>query len=838
LRSTSGASRYVFVTAGPVANVGRRRILVIWLCNMSAPGRGRREQETVDRLVLPAIRTAGWRPEQIVREYFVRAPRTVSLGRFDRDAGRGFADLVLEATPGTPVAVVEAKREHRTADDAMQQAVKYARKIDAPLAYGTNGVEIIEHNLRTGVERRVESFAPPAAAWSEYAMANGLDDSGAALIAEPFNRARTGVDNRVITPRPYQVRAINRTLAAIARGQNRLLLLMATGTGKTFTAMQIVAKLRAHTVATRPGSNYRVLYLADRDALLDQPMRKDFQPAFGTDPVLRVLGRADRSRELYFASYQSLTGQADGDRFAQFEPDFFDLVIVDECHRGSAEENSNWRAVLDHFSGAVQLGLTATPRDDRVQSYEYFGNPLLEYSLRDGIEDGYLAPYRVRRVALTPDAQGWEPSPDQRDRFGKLIPDGVYETRDFERVLALLPRTQLAARHLSALLRSRSNPRAIVFCVDADHAAEMRRALSTENSDLVRADPEWVVRIVGVEPEKVRLLEDFRDPTRNSPVVATTSRLLATGVDVEDLTHVVLFRPVGSMIEFKQIIGRGTRLYPEKGKTEFEIVDYVGASAKFNDPGFDGYPAHVVVEAVDDQGVVIESHVEPVDGDPFETWDGEAVQAHFVHGAEPGFYVDPGPGVPVRVREKYYVDVGDFDVTSESVLIPDASSGELRLTEHGAYVRERIRALGDAESVRREWAHAESRERLRSALADDGVDLGELVDATGVPGIDPLDALHHLAWNLPTRTRAERARRVREAHDAQLRGREAKARAVLEGLLQRYEQHGVTDLETTEVFKLQPLSGLGSVSELTRAVGDPEGLPGQLRLVQEWLYSA
>lgn len=388
---------------------------------------------------------------------------------------------------------------------------------------------------------------------------------------------------------------------------------MATGTGKTCTAMQIVAKLRSYENAVRPDRNYRVLYLADRDTLLTQPMRKDFIPAFGRDPLQRVLGKVDASREIHFASYQAMAGNdldspasAASMIFEAFHPDFFDLVIVDECHRGSAAADSSWRAVLDYFASAIQLGLTATPRDDTVHSYDYFGNPVFEYSLRDGIADGYLAPYTVRRVVLSPDAQGREPSPGELDRYGASIPDNTYSTRDFERVVSLLARTQLAAHHLSTRLRQDPTARAVVFCVDTEHADDMRRALIAENPGLVAADPEWVVRIVGVEGERVRLLENFTDPESNSPVVATTSRLLSTGVDIEDLKFVVLFRPIGSMIEFKQIIGRGTRLYPDKDKTTFEIVDYVGATAHFADPTFDGYPVHITVEEVDDHGEVVE----------------------------------------------------------------------------------------------------------------------------------------------------------------------------------------------------------------------------------------
>ena len=813
---------------------------------MGTPGPGPQERDTIRDLVLPALRAAGWSDEQITPEYYLRAKRTISSGGVSRDLHDGYADLVLEATPGTPVAVVEAKREHRTAEIAIQQAVRYAEQLDAPLAYGTNGRVTIERNLRTGSERFVDQFAPPASAWAEYQAAHGIDADAAELLAQPFSRNRRTVSGDVVEPRAYQVVAINRVLAAIARGETRALLLMATGTGKTFTAMQIVAKLRAFEAHAHPDRNYRVLYLADRDALLDQPMRKDFRPAFGSEPLSRVLGTTDLSREIYFASYQAMSAgsSAETSRLLDFRPDFFDLVIVDECHRGSAAENSLWRAVLDRFSGAVQLGLTATPRDDTVSSYEYFGNPVFTYSLRQGIEDGYLAPYRVRRVVLTPDAEGWEPSPGEIDRYGRDIPDGIYSTRDFERVVSLLARTRLAAAHLSRLLREHPRPRVIVFCVDTDHAADMRRALIDANPDSVRRDPEWVVRIVGVEGERQRLLDDFTDPTRQSPTIATTSRLLSTGVDVEDLTHVVLFRPVGSMIEFKQIVGRGTRLYPDAGKTSFEIVDYVGATEKFNDIGFDGYPARNTVERIDSEGLTVDTTVEePIPGVDLDGPGGTPLvepDGPFVNEPEPTFAVESGGQSvnPDEVRRKYYVDNGDFDVVSETRLVPSTSSGRLELTEYGTFVRDRIRALGDAEDLRRIWAQADSRRRLRDALKADGIDLRELVEAAGTPDADPLDALYHLAWNLPARTRSERVRNVREAHHDELRNLSQRARSLLEGLLERYEVHGVADLETTGVFQLEPLSRIGSVSELAHAAGGPARLREQLSLVQEWLYSA
>lgn len=809
---------------------------------MSTQSPGPLERETTRDLVLPKLAASGWQAEQIIREYPLRASRTLSLGDTTRNIGDGFADIVLEATPGTPVAVVEVKRESRSADDAFQQAIRYSMQLDAPLAYGTNGHEIRERNLVTGKERVLSAFPPAATMWAEYSALHHLSLDQASLIAEPFDRTRITVSGDVLTPRPYQMQAINRVLAAIARGERRVLLLMATGTGKTFTAMQLVSKLRSYERAIRPMRNYRVLYLADRDSLVDQPMRKDFVPVFGGNAVKRVLGQPDMSREIYFASYQALVGNRDAEQHLQaFRSDFFDLVIVDECHRGSAEEDSSWRQVLDYFSSAVQLGLTATPRDDTVHSYEYFGNPVFEYSLRNGIEDGYLAPYRVRRVALSPDVEGWEPSPGETDLFGNTIPEGRYSTRDFERAIVLRARTRLAARHLSKRLREHPRPRAIVFCVNVEHAGDMRAALAEENSALLAADPEWVVRIVGTEPEKTRLIENLCNPTRTSPAVVTTSRLLSTGVDVEDLTHVVLFRPVGSMIEFKQIVGRGTRLYPDAGKVSFEIIDYVGASEKFNDPTFDGYPVEIVVESIDDDD----------DGEPGEDTAGspgasepsddmEPESSPWVAEPVPPFICGPGgmlPG-PAIAPPKYYVDREDFDILAETQLVPDAAGGQLKLTEYGAFVQRKLHAVGDADELRRRWAHVSTRRELRTLLEAEGVRIDEVVAAHERDDIDPLDALVALAWNQPMRTRNERAKKVRESHAEEIEALSALARTVLEGLLSRYEKYGIGDLETPGVYQLDPLYEIGSVTEIAEAMGGAPQMRAQLAQVQEWLYSA
>ena len=807
-------------------------------------GHGETEDVTVDTRVVPMLCADGWADEQQIREYWVRSKAIQAPGGAQRTLGDGYVDITLEATPGTPTAVVEAKRHYRTADDAIQQAIRYAEQLDVPLAYGCNGDTIIQRNLRTGTEQQVQHFASPEQAWAEYCAMHGLTHDAAKLIAESFNRSRRDASSTIIQPRYYQMIAINRVLAAIAKGKQRILLLMATGTGKTFTAMQIVAKLRAYHQAVNPNRNFRVLYLADRDELLKNPMKKDFIPAFGAETVQRVKNGSDTSREIYFASYQALSGDSVDENtgeldvlYRKFRRDFFDLVIVDECHRGSAKEDSAWRNVLDHFTGAIQLGLTATPleQNNDVVSYEYFGNPVFKYSLRQGIEDGYLAPYRVRRVVLTPDAYGWSPGPGETDLRGRVIPTGQYSTRDFERVVSLLQRTKAAAHHLSKFLRKDPTARAVIFCVDTEHANDMRRALIEENPDFVAADPQWVVRIVGVEGERERLLEEFTDPTTSSPVVATTSKLLSTGIDIEDLKFVVIFRPVGSMIEFKQIIGRGTRLYPPKDKTSFDIIDYVGATNHFQDPAFDGYPADIVIDTVDPDGNTTFSHTEGEDPSVNEP------EPPFTPGNPPTPPVPPPPpGPPPTPRQKFYVDSGDFGVEHEARFVAGPGRGGITLTEYGAFVSAQIHAVGDADDIALQWSSTGTRQELLYKLAASNIDITEIVNAVaeeyGTTDIDPLDALFSMAWNQRPRTRAERVRKAREQHSSEMEAMSDDAREILNGLLDRYEAHGVTDLESNAVYRREPLSKLGTLSELADRAGGAEALRENLELVQQWLF--
>lgn len=794
------------------------------------------EDDTCRELILPALATVGWGGDQIRSQYPVTAKRVISLGGVERELGHGRVDYVLEIVPGLPVAVVEAKRAYKHAADGLQQAVRYAQQVDVPIAYASNGREIIERDLVAATERHVDSFMTPPELWSRYVAWRGLDESGQTLLSQEFNRNKRTAAGDVIQPRWYQTVAVHRVLTAIARNENRILLLMATGTGKTFTAMQIVQKLREHAKIVAPERNYRVLYLADRDALVDQPQRKDFSIAFGGEPLWRVAGGVNRAREIYFATYQAMSGGADEDElFRDYPTDFFDLVIVDECHRGSAAENSSWRRILEHFKNSVQIGLTATPRQtDTVNTYDYFGDPVFSYSLRHGIADGFLAPYRVRRVVLSPDADGWEPTPGQLDRFGREIPEGMYGTRDYERIIRLLARTDLAAQRLSRLFRRDPTARMIIFCVDQQHADDMRRAMVNANRDLVREDPEWVVRIVGAEGEKKRLLENFTDPERSSPVVATTSRLLSTGIDIEDLKYVVIFRPVGSPVEFKQIVGRGTRLYPEKNKTSFEIVDFVGATQHFADPDFDGYPVRIINETDDDPDDNIGGpDSTEVDGDHVAESEPPSTPTN------PGInsdHPDDGPGNGPGRLEKYVVDDGAFFVVAEAVQVPDTSTGRLVLTEYGTFVAGHIRQMAATPAdLAARWSREPSRTEVIDTLAAAGVDFAELLPP-GAEDVDPLDLLVQVAWNLPARTRAERARRASETHHAELAALSDTARAVLTALLERYAAYGVDEITSPEVVRIPPLSDIGSPREIIRALGEG-GLRAAVEDVQKWIYT-
>lgn len=791
--------------------------------NGGAPQKKRRrpsEADTCRDYVLPQLKDAGWTDEQIVEQYPITAGRIVKVGSRHRRAAALRADYVLEYEPGVPVGVVEAKREYSTPGKGMQQAKNYAQLLDLPFAYSTNGTSIVEDDRNTGIERdNLSEFPSPDVLWARYREWKGIkDDFAADGLLLPFNRSVRNADGTVKEPRYYQRTAINRTVGAILAGDKRLLLTMATGTGKTFVSMQIVWKLWNSPWVR--GRNPRILYLADRNVLVDQPIEREFKPAFGSgegSPIWKLQGTAKAGREIYFGLYQQLAdgGDKSNGMFRQFAPDFFDLVIVDECHRGSARAESSWRKILNHFSPATQLGMTATPkRDETTDTYAYFGGaPLFEYSLAQGIEDGFLAPYRVRRVVLSPDAHGWAPDKGQLDLFGNEIPPGLYTTPDFERVVSLLSRTEAAAKHLTHYLQKTDRlAKTIVFCANQEHADQMRRALHNANSDLTPQHPDYAVRIVSDEQEIGRgYLSRFCDTESQFPVIVTTSEMLSTGVDAPTVQNVVLFRPVGSMALFKQMIGRGTRLFPDEDKLSFEIIDYSGASALFSDPEFDGPPEHVVEEAINDEGDVVEDVMveEPVPSfEPTPPSDDDEA--------------DLDPDDLPEPRAKFYVDDVEVIVTAEAVYELDPQTQQLRLVEYRDLVTETVRSLfPSANELRAKWAKRVSRLEVLDALAEHGIDVDELADRSGLPDADPIDVLVHLAWNQPLATRTDRARRVRKEHSDFFEAFQPAAREVLEYLLDKYAQHGITELESPGVLQVPPLSSLGTPVEIAQRFGSP-----------------
>ena len=815
------------------------------------------EHDTCRDYVLPALARAGWADEQIHEQVQVQAD--LPGGRLPpQDQRKRRADYVLELEPGLPLVVIEAKRLWAQAGDGIQQGVRYATKLGVPLALSTNGTGWVLYDATTGLQKAVDDVPTPVEAWDLLVSSRGLGDQAQGLLRQQFNREHLNADGSVKELRYYQRRAIHKVLVAMAAGRQRVLLVMATGSGKTFTALQLVWKLwnfRRRTQEATGERNFRVLYLADRDILVSDPMRKNFQRVFG-DAVVRVSTKdARHSPDIYFATYQGLTtAHPDPDvptdatetreLLRNYPPDFFDLVIVDECHRGSAREESEWRGILDHFDSAVQLGLTATPVDrGGVATYEYFGNPVFTYSLAEGIEDGFLAPYTIRRVVFDVDAEGIDVVDGQRDTHGQLIPAGTYGTRDYERRLRLPDRTAAMARRIVDVIGA-TDDRAVVFCVDATHALTMCEELRNLRPDRTRRNPEWVARIMSAEREKDRLLEQFTDPEQDVPQIAVTSSLLSTGVDIEDLKYVILARSIGSMAEFKQIIGRGTRLYPEKGKTEFEIMDFVGATDLFRDPTFDGPPLRPpTTETVPSDGDVEGETGGQPDGDvegpgPSVT---VAEPEPEYRGGGSSEDAEPPLGDPAP-QEKFELRGVSVTLTSEGFWVHDVTTGRPRLVSYVDWAGERIlERFEEPEALLRAWADPRSRSDVVTFLGTNHIDPVRLAEELGRGGdaqVDTVDQLLHLAWGLPTMTRGERARRALSGHRAEIDAYPEQARDVLTLLLDRYAVAGIDEIAAPSVVQVPPLSAVGSPAQIASRFGGAEAWHQARAVVQEWLYTA
>lgn len=786
------------------------------------------EADTCRTYVVPRLQSAGWDapPHSIAEQRTFTDGRIVVSGRTTLRKKQKRADYLLRHRRDFTIAVVEAKAAYKLPADGMQQAKEYAEMLGLTFAYSTNGHGIIEFDYLTGIEGERDAFPTPDDLWQRLCAAQSIDTDAGEKLLTPMEWGPGR------TPRYYQEIAINRSVQAILQGKRRILLLMATGTGKSLTAFQICWKLwhARWNLKGEPHRRPRILYLADLTVLVDDPKDKTFQP-FGDARWKISGGVANKSREIYFATYQAIArDERRPGLYREYPRDFFDLVIVDEAHRGSARAESNWREILEYFAPAVQLGMTATPkRDENVDTYEYFGNPLYTYSLRQGIDDGFLAPYRVHRVISQWDAAGWRPSKDDLDRYGRMIPDEEYGTKDFERIVALRARTDAIARHLADFMaRTDRFAKTIVFCVDQEHADEMRRALTNLNSDLVKQHPDYAARVTADEGEIGRgHLARFQEPDDTTPVILTTSKLLTTGVDAPTCKNIVLARVVTSMTEFKQIIGRGTRVRDDYGKLYFNIIDYTGSATRlFADPEFDGDPALVIEETINQQGERVagsETIIEPEE----PVGDDAGMDVGMADPADP---TDP---------RKFYFDNGQVEIVSHLVYELDPDGKQLRVVKFTDYTAEKVRILyPSAAKLREEWADAARRAEIIAELGERGIDLDRLREITLQPDADPFDLLCHLAYSAPLRTRRERSDRVKRDEAEFFAQYGPEARQILNDLLDKYAEHGVAQFDLPGILRVPPLSERGSVRDITRYFNGPEQMREALATLQSLLYAA
>jgi len=781
------------------------------------------EADTCRRFVVPKLQAAGWDgdPHRLSEQVTFTDGRIVVVGSKGRRRPGKRADYLLRYRPDITLAVVEAKRHYRTASDGLQQAKEYAEILGLKFAYATNGQGIVEFDYTNGQEREIATFPTPDELWTRLTTKDALGPDAAQRLLQPT------YDIPSKKPRYYQEIAINRTVQAILQGKPRVLLTMATGTGKTTVAFQICWKLaQARWNRTSEHRRPRILYLADRNILVDDPKDKDFAP-FGDARHKIEGGEAIKSREMYFATYQAIArDERRPGLYREYAPDFFDLIIVDECHRGSASKESNWGEILEYFKPASQLGMTATPlRDDNRDTYRYFGNPIYTYTLRNGIDDGFLAPYRVHRVITTWDAAGWRPSQSDIDRYGRAIPDEQYETNDFERIIALRKRTEAVARHLTEFLRKTDRfAKTIVFCVDQEHAADMRHELTRLNPDLMQKYPDYVCRVTADEGAiGGGHLSHFQDVERQTPVILTTSHLLTTGVDAPTCRNVCLVRVINSMTEFKQIIGRGTRVRDDYDKLFFNILDYTGSATRlFADPDFDGEPATLTEQDID-KPIEPDPPIPPDPPEPPEPPE------------PPPWPPDPPPGE----RRKFYYDGGQCDIIGHVVHELDPDGKQLRVVNFTDFTAERVRSLfPTANDLRRAWTDPQLRAEIIDKLADRGIDFDSLADAAHQPDADPFDLLCHVAYNAPLRTRRERAARLRAEKRDFFDQFGPDARAVLSDLLEKYAEHGDAQFQIPDVLEVPPINRLGNVIEIAAKFGGADKLRRAVNELQSLLYAA
>lgn len=789
------------------------------------------EEDIKMRYITPAIINAGWDKKQIRLEYSFTAGRIILRGNITARGKQKRADYLLSYKSNFPLAIVEAKDNNHPVGAGLQQAIEYAKVLDIPYVYASNGDGFVEQNLITGEvkELKLEDFPSPEALYKRYRVDKGIDEAEEKVILEPYYY----IPNYK-TPRYYQRVAINRTVDAVAKGQQRVLVVSATGTGKTYMTFQIIYRL------WKSGLKKKILFLADRNVLVDQTISGDFKP-FGGKMTKVQKRNLDSSYEIYLALYQQLAGDDGEEAYLQFQPNFFDLIVIDECHRGSAKEESAWRKILDYFSSATHVGCTATPIETKeASSTSYFGEPIYEYSLKQGIEDGFLAPYKVIRIGLDKDLEGYRPEAGKVDKFGYEIEDREYNIKDFDRKIVIDDRTRVVAAKITEFLKKTDRfSKTIVFCVDIEHAERMRQALINENKDLYSQNEKYIMRITGDNDEGKAQLENFIDEEMKYPVIAVTSKLMTTGVDAKMCKLIVLENNINSMTEFKQIIGRGTRLLEEYGKTYFTIMDFRNASRLFADPDFDGKPEVVIdLEGNDPVDDPIPDPELPTDGGKQNPEDGgnngEVKEDGGKYG--PGDIPPLGEGEGEDKPRKYYVGDITVKVLSERVQYVD-KDGKLITESLIDYTKKNIlQQYSRLDDFLRTWTTAEKKQAIIEELQDDGVLLDAVREELGKTELDDFDLICHIAFDKAPLTKKERAENVKKRH--YLYKYSDIAQKVIEALLDKYANDGIKDIEDTKVLELKEFAQIGSPLKIVKAFGGKEAYQKAVQELENEIYYA
>lgn len=783
------------------------------------------ERDICTKFITPAVEKAGWdKRNQFLEEVSFTDGKIYVRGKLTTRGVRKRADYILYYKPNIPIAIIEAKDNKHSVRAGIQQALDYAGILDIPCVFSSNGDGFLFHDRNTGteIELDIDNFPSPAELWEKYKQYKGITTPEAEkIVGQDYF-----FDGSTRKPRYYQQIAVNRTVEAIANGQNRILLVMATGTGKTYTSFQIIHRL------WKSGAKKRILFLADRTALIDQTKRGDFKHFKDKMTVVKHR-QIDKSYEVYLALYQGLSGSDDdANVYKQFSPDFFDLIVIDECHRGSAKEDSSWREILTYFKNATHVGLTATPKEtDETSNIEYFGKPVYIYSLKQGIDDGFLAPYRVVRIGLNVDAEGWRPNAGKKDKDGREVEDRIYNRKDFDRTLVIDERTEAVAKKLTEFLKGYDRfAKTIVFCADIDHAERMRTAIANANTDLVKENSKYVMQITGDNDEGKRELDNFINPEETYPVIATTSELMTTGVDAQTCKVIVLDANINSMTKFKQIVGRGTRINEDFGKLYFTILDFRNATDLFADKDFDGEPIRVKpISENDDLTHIIDEEEESLDTIT-DDLTGDEVVFETPEIRKPQPPIDEPPKEP---RQKIYVNGVDVSVLVSRELYFDRNGKPITasLKDH---TKEIITGhFASLDNFLNVWNNADRKQAIIAELLDQGVLVDALYQAVDKQ-VDLFDLICHVAYDQPPLTRQERADKVKKRDYFTKYGEQA--RKVLEALLDKYADEGISNIEDIKVLSVQPLTEFGSPVQIIKEFGSKDKYLQAVRELENELY--